>query len=317
MVNKISKSASLMFSDLVLNRCSIERKQSIWLDEQLRVGSFLIVSKGLHLLNVDSYQPIFCSYSQVVDILSKRNFSPIFLGLQNACPLFVVDITDFCDQSLCLPTGKWHALRDISAHLDNQTASLLMLSYGLSYWHRHNRFCGRCGHLTRALEGGNTVICSDKNCGYQTFPRTDSAVIMTVTKVFNDGVERVLLGRNIQWTENVFSCLAGYVDQGETLEQAVCREVFEESGITVDNVHYVATQPWLFPTCLMIGFTATASTEALSIDRDELTEAKWFSRSELKQFLPYAEVGDGYKWPRSDSISWQLMHQWLTQLEDS
>ncbi|MCW8327369.1 NAD(+) diphosphatase [Photobacterium sp. SDRW27] len=302
----------LRFSAMTLDRCSSQRKDSAWVKEQKLNAGFLVLCDDKNLVCGDSYRPIIFSYEQIVSS-ALEDSEMVFLGVQSSQPMFAIDITGMELDSHLLNQGKWNELRQIASHLDNDTASFLMLSRGLCHWHKNNRFCGRCGQHTRSIEGGHSLVCSNEKCGHQTFPRTDAAVIMTVTKQFEDGLERILLGRQKSWVKGVYSCLAGYVDQGETLEQTVRREVFEESGIIVGDVKYIASQPWLFPSSLMVGFIANAETDQISIDEDEIESAKWFSRDELARFAEYNDDVDGYKLPRKDSISSFLMEQWLNQ----
>jgi NAD+ diphosphatase len=146
-----------------------------------------------------------------------------------------------------------------------------------------------------------------------TFPRTDPAVIMLVTHTFADGVERCLLGRQAQWPEGVYSTLAGFVDPGETLERAVIREVKEEAGVEVDQVRYLASQPWPFPSSIMLGFIATAKSTDIFVEQDELEHAQWFSREELNGFAEWGDDVPGYKLTRKDSISRYLVEYWRQQ----
>ncbi|WP_299014336.1 NAD(+) diphosphatase [uncultured Photobacterium sp.] len=304
----------LRFSAMTLDRYSTQRKDSSWVKGQMLNAGFLILCEDKNLVCRDSYQPIFFSYEQILSF-SLAGSEMVFLGGQSGQSVFAVDISGagMVDARQFSDSGQWSELRQIAPQLDNGTASVLMLSRGLCHWHRNNRFCGRCGHPTRPIEAGHSIICSNAVCGYQTFPRTDSAVIMIVTKQFDDGVERILLGRQRSWVKGVYSCLAGYVDQGETLEQAVRREVFEESGIIVGDVKYIASQPWLFPSSLMLGFTAIAETDQINVDKDEIESAEWFSRDELVRFAEYGDDVDGFKLPRQDSISSFLMAQWLNK----
>ncbi|TLS80658.1 NAD(+) diphosphatase [Photobacterium damselae] len=300
----------LKFSAMTLDRCSSQRKDDAWINEQKLNAGFLILCDDKNLVCKDTYQPIIFSYEQIISV-ALEDSPMVFLGIQSNKPIFAIDVTGMNVNSQLVVQGEWNELRQIASNLDNDTASILMLSRGLCHWHRNNRFCGRCGQQTRPIEAGHSLVCS--KCDYQTFPRTDSAVIMVVTKQFEDGIERVLLGRQKNWVKGVYSCLAGYVDQGETLEQAVRREVFEESGIIVGDVKYIASQPWLFPSSLMLGFTAIAETDQINVDEDEIESAEWFSRDEIVRFAEYGDDVDGFKLPRQDSISSFLMAQWLNK----
>ena len=175
------------------------------------------------------------------------------------------------------------------------------LARGLCYWHATHRYCGRCGSENTLVEAGHSRLCTNEQCKHQTFPRTDPAVIMVVTRTFADGIQRCLLGRKAIWAPGMYSSLAGFVDPGESLEQAVAREVMEEAGIVVGNVRYIASQPWPFPSSIMLGFIAEAVTEDIHVDKDELDDAQWFSREELKRFGNWHEEGEHFKLPRTDS----------------
>ncbi|MBJ7542044.1 NAD(+) diphosphatase [Rhodomicrobium udaipurense] len=145
-------------------------------------------------------------------------------------------------------------------------------------WHAHNRCCSRCGGPLHVIEGGWCRTCA--GCGQSTWPRTDPAVIMLITRG-----DRALLGHELRFPDKFYSTLAGYVEPGDDIEHAVRREVKEESGIDVGAVEYVASQPWPFPHSLMIGCWGEALTEAITIDRTELTDARWFDRAELASML--------------------------------
>lgn len=204
-----------------------------------------------------------------------------------------------------LPTKAFHApddwgqLRDLGPDLPAEDRGFLVQAQAMWEWRRAHRFCGRCGGGLVPQRGGYALQC--ESCGRQHFPRTDPAVIMLVT----DG-ERALLGRQAVWPEGRFSTLAGFVDPGESLEDAVAREVREEAGIEVTDVTYFGNQPWPFPSSLMVGFFARATTTDIVIDDDEIEEARWFSREELRAA---AEAGT-VALPGGISISRSLIEAW-------
>ena len=146
----------------------------------------------------------------------------------------------------------------------------------LENWQRLHRFCSRCGERTVIAAAGHIRRCPA--CGAEHYPRTDPAVIMLVT----DDQDRALLGRQVHWPEGRFSTLAGFVEPGESIEQSVVREVAEEAGVTVGEVEYVASQPWPFPSSLMLGFMARATSSEIHVDGEEIHEARWFSREDLR-----------------------------------
>jgi NAD+ diphosphatase len=199
------------------------------------------------------------------------------------------------------PDASLVGLRDVAAMSALADANLLAHATGLLNWHRRHRYCANCGHRTETAEAGYVRSCP--NCGAQHHPRTDPVVITLVT----DG-DRVLLGRNANWPERRFSCLAGFVEPGESLEEAVAREVGEEAAVTVADVRYVSSQPWPFPASLMLGFEAAyAGGDPHPHDR-ELQAVAWFTRDDLRR----AAAGEGdVTIPPPLAIARRLMDGWL------
>ena len=168
-------------------------------------------------------------------------------------------------------------------------------------WHARHRFCAQCGGDTKLAKGGWQRDCTA--CGASHFPRTDPVTIMLVEC---DG--KLMLGRGLGWPEGSFSALAGFVEPGDSIEEGVAREVFEESGVRVRDVTYVASQPWPFPSQLMIGCHSHADDDALTIDETEMAEINWYSRDEVKASL----AGDGpFRAPPPHAIANHLMHWWI------
>ena len=174
------------------------------------------------------------------------------------------------------PVDQWAGLREVGADLGDLDAGLLAQAIGIVEWHERNRFSPLSGAPTTIERAG--WVQRDTQTGAELFPRTDPAVIMLV----HDGGDRCVLGRQAVWPPGRFSILAGFVEPGESAEEAVAREVAEEVGIAVTDVRYVASQPWPFPQSLMLGYVARALDEELRIDEDEIEEARWFSRDELR-----------------------------------
>lgn len=191
--------------------------------------------------------------------------------------------------------------------LDPPTLGALAQGAALISWHATHRFCSRCGHESQIADGGYKRVCG--HCGGQHFPRTDPVVIMLATTPDN---ARCLLGRSPHFPPDMYSCLAGFVEPGETLENAVRRETEEESGIAIGRVRYHASQPWPFPHTLMIGCYGEALSETIRID-DELEDARWFDRDEIRQMLA-GEHPDGLAMPPSGAIASLLIRDWAGEV---
>ncbi|SDK91901.1 NAD(+) diphosphatase [Streptomyces indicus] len=191
-------------------------------------------------------------------------------------------------------------LREAGLLLSPRDAGLMVHAVALENWQRMHRFCSRCAERTQIAAAGHIRRCPA--CGAEHYPRTDPAVIMAVT----DEEDRLLLGRQVHWPEGRFSTLAGFVEPGESIEQSVRREVFEEAGVTVGEVEYVASQPWPFPSSLMLGFMARATSSEINVDGDEIEEARWFSRDELRAAFESGEVIPPY----GISIAARLIELW-------
>ena len=186
----------------------------------------------------------------------------------------------------------------VAALLPADEAGLLGYARGMISWRARHRFCGTCGATTLAAKGGHVLICTNPVCKHEQFPRTDPAIIVLVS----DG-DRALLGRQASWPAGRYSTIAGFVEPGESLEDAVAREVFEETGIEVDQIEYHSSQPWPFPSSLMLGFTAHALTTQIQRRDDELEDAQWFTRADLASGRPLV--------PPGVSISFRLIEHWF------
>jgi len=193
-------------------------------------------------------------------------------------------------------------LRRVGPLLARHEGSLLAYARGITYWHSRHRFCGICGSPTHSEEGGHVRRCTNPQCNAPHFPRTDPAVIMLV----HDG-ERCLLGRQRIWPAGMHSTLAGFVEPGESLEEAVAREVEEETAVRVDQVSYHSSQPWPFPASIMLGFHARARSTEIRVDHSELEDARWYDRN----FLLTHQDDDQFRMPRKDSIARRLIEDWL------
>jgi NAD+ diphosphatase len=195
---------------------------------------------------------------------------------------------------------EWRELRPLAPLLQADTAALMAYARALVLWRARHRFCGVCGAPNEPARAGHVMRCSRDGCATETFPRLDPAVIVLVSDARG---ERALLGRQAAWPAGRYSTIAGFVEPGESLEDAVIREVEEEAGVRVGDVEYVASQPWPFPSSLMLGFRATARTEAISLRDGELEDARWFTRADMAAGHPAL--------PPAGSISSRLIEGWL------
>jgi NAD+ diphosphatase len=223
----------------------------------------------------------------------------VFLGAGEA-GVFAADLSDVDLDTAVREAGAEAAvdIRVLFNDLDPQEAATLAYARGMLHWSRNQRFCGACGGRTEAEQAGHVRRC--QGCGKLHFPRIEPAVIMLVE---HPDRTRCLLARHRGAAEGAYSTLAGFVEIGESLEDAVHRELHEEAGVRVRDVSYQASQAWPFPSGLMVGFRAVATTDEVTVDHDELAEARWFTRDEVRA------LSDG----RHDSIESHLVGTWLTE----
>ena len=225
---------------------------------------------------------------------------PLFLGLDGDAPRFshVPPGTAGID-------GRAHFALLGQLHPDHAPTFAAALS--LANWHRRHAFCSVCGQVTRPNRGGWSRACA--GCGGEHYPRSDPVVIMLA-----EHEDRLLLGRQPQYPPGRYSALAGFVEPGETIEAAVARELAEEAGIAVHDVRYLASQPWPFPSSLMIGAIATANSDALLVDHQELEDARWFRRAEVEEALD-AGPGATFVAPPRFAIARSLLERWVSGLK--
>ncbi len=195
--------------------------------------------------------------------------------------------------------AEFQDLRSVGALLPAEEAGLLAYARALVYWRSRHRHCGACGQPMQPRDAGHVMACRAPDCGHESFPRIDPAIIVLVT----DG-ERALLGRQASWPSGRYSTLAGFVEPGESLEDAVVREMHEEAGVVVTDIRYHSSQPWPFPSSLMLGFTARALATDIQLNDAELEDARWFTRDEV--------AGGAVGLPPPTSVSFRLIEHWLT-----
>ena len=289
-----------VFAGAFVDRSGEMRKDADWLKEALSNEETrfvpvwgdhcLVGGEPLHLMLLERHQ--------IESFLDEHN--QIFLGLFRGKPAFAVSIA--ADGTPPYPElGEFQDLRYLGTVLPADEANLAAHARGLVLWHSSQLFCGRCGSSARPDAGGNSRRCVNTDCGREIFPRVDPAIIVLVA----DG-DRCLLGRQTGWPEGLYSTIAGFVEPGESLEDAVRREVYEETNVRVSTVSYHSSQPWPFPSSLMLGFVAKADTavdQEIRMNDGELEDARWFTRKELRSGFP--------KLPFSISIARRLVESWL------
>lgn len=292
------------FADVRLDRVPDRRRDPGWLEERLHDARsrFIPVWRARSLVT-SADPPSAVLISPPLRAPGGR-VGPIFLGMAGDSARFAIDLSDSEDPlaDLGVEGAVFEDLHKVGALLGRAEGALLAYARGMVHWHRRHIFCGRCGSETSSTEGGHVRRCSGDECAILHFPRTDPAIIVLVTSG-----EACLLGRQAAWPERVFSALAGFVEPGESLSEAVAREVKEETGVTVTEVTYHSSQPWPFPSSLMLGFTATALRSEPQVDENELQDARWFGREELRDQVASGRV----RLPRPVSIARRLIEEWL------
>jgi len=229
----------------------------------------------------------------------------IFLGLAEGRAHFAVDASASCSADEPLTNGAVFVdARFAASRLAGGAPAIVGVARALVDWHRRHRFCAVCGAPSRAARGGHMRICGNNSCGAEHFPRTDSVVIMLV---YTENC--CLLARNARFPEGVYSALAGFMEPGESIEEAVRRECFEETAIRIGTVRYHSSQPWPFPSSLMIGCLAEAESTAITIDGEELTEARWVGRDEARAAL--ADPAPTLRLPPPMAIARHLIEAWV------
>jgi len=286
-----------VFAGAFVDRSGDRRKDSDWLADAAvsEDASFVPVWNKRCLVGGDPPHALLLERSQVAEYIDAENL--VFLGLFRNQPAFAVSVEG--DDAPFADIGEFQGLRFLGTMLPLDEANLVAHARALVLWHASQLFCGICGSASVPEAGGNSRRCVNENCGREIFPRTDPAVIVLVT----DG-ERCLLGRHPSWPEDRYSTVAGFVEPGESLEDAVRREVFEETNVRVSAVHYHSSQPWPFPSSLMLGFIATAATTEIRLNDGELEDARWFTRADLQTDFPIL--------PYKISIARRLVDHWVT-----
>jgi NAD+ diphosphatase len=284
-----------------IDRAAHRRKDLAWLEQATNDPQSLYIpvwqarnfvsrsEPGLAAMLLDREHPMFHA-------LQPHSTSQIFLGLFRDRACFALSI----EAKATPPTfdaAEFQDIRTLISAFDRDEAGLLAYARALVTWRERHLYCSKCGMRTEARQAGHAVTCTNLECATETFPRIDPAIIVLIT----DG-ERCLLGRQAAWRPGWYSTIAGFVEAGESLEDAVAREVLEETGVHVEQVEYHSSQPWPFPQSLMLGFVAHARTTDIARLDNELEDARWFTRADIASGFPLT--------PPPISISGCLIQDW-------
>ena len=306
-MNNYNKSTDNFFTSENLNRLAEKRSDEIWINGQLVNPTTLFIPfwQGKNLFNVAGSEPKLVSMKKKeLENFSNDSFPFTLLGELNNKIYFSFSLNE-CNSDIdkeFSSFGIFASLRRYASLLNRDEASLAAYSNVLSNWQNTHRFCGNCGSKTNLVLGGHRLDCSGPNCNQQIFPRTDPAII---TLVYKD--DKCLLVRQPHWQPSQYAIVAGFVEPGESLESAVAREIFEETGIEVTDIDYFSSQPWPFPGSIMLGFTAKAITDKITLHDKELQDAKWLTRDEIIDGLKNRSL----KSPTSFSIAFRLLENWF------
>ncbi|HEX2525076.1 MAG TPA: NAD(+) diphosphatase [Geminicoccus sp.] len=296
-MRRLLKPPPHIYSAVGFDRAAAFRKDLAWLTRRRSdVTTRVILAHGLNLSVLEAEGGPRAGFRTIAELGRDLDDSAVFLGVVDDVAYFVIDLDDPATAGLPLVD-----LRTVGPVLPAHEAGLLASARALLHWHATHRFCGSCGTETLPTEAGHARHCP--NCGRDHFPRTDPAVIVLVTHG-----DQALLGRSPRFPPGMYSTLAGFVEPGESLEQAVEREILEESGVHLTTIQYRSSQPWPFPQSLMLGFRATAASTEMQIDQDELEDALWVPRDILAD-----DERSPVKLPREDSIARFLIEEWLDE----
>jgi len=286
-----------VFAGAFVDRSGERRKDPDWLSEAVKSDEsrFVPVWGEQCLVGGEPVEAILLKRQHVENVVDDQDL--IFLGVFKDHPAFAIAIEGGGDAPFP-DFGEFQDLRHLGTVLPPDEANLVAHARALVLWHASQVFCGTCGSAARPKAAGNSRICVNDNCRREIFPRVDPAIIVLV-----ENGDTCLLGRQSTWPEGRYSTIAGFVEPGESLEDAVRREVYEETNIRVGKVSYHSSQPWPFPSSLMLGFTAEATSVDIVLNDGELEDARWFTRKELRSGFP--------KLPFRISIARRLVNHWI------
>ena len=304
-INHFERSALNYFAASPLDRLTVKRRDDGWLSAQLLSPSTRIVpvQNGQNLIaHGEPTRAALLTPDEAATLLNAA--TPILLGALADVVYFAVDVPeeDAQVQAALAEYGSFRELRAVYADLDRFTGALMAYAKGMVYWHQRHKYCGDCGSRSLSAEGGFMRVCTNEACGAKHFPRTDPAIIVLIY-----AGDKCLLGRQPTWPPGRYSIIAGFVEPGESAEDAVKREAMEEAGVRVGRIEYQASQPWPFPSSLMLGYMAEAASTEVDLVDDELEAAYWFTRAQVADMVRKGDL----KLPPDISISHRLIERWF------
>ena len=299
----------ITFAGAPMDRAEYRRKDGDWLGDRIMdpESRFLPMSRLRALIDLEDGAEIgWRSPLEAIDLLEEHR--PLLLGVRDGRAHFAIeaDPRKAPRDAAWNTRGKFVDVRSIAPSLATGEAAILAQARSMIDWHQRHGFCAVCGAPSEMRDAGYMRQCSDESCNAQHFPRTDPVTIMLVF----DG-DRCLLGRQPRFPEGSYSALAGFMEPGESIEECVRREIWEEADIRVGKVRYVASQPWPFPSSLMIGCFAEAESTEIKIDPNELEDARWFTREQVREMIENCDSNEGLRMPPRLSLAHQLARRWL------
>jgi NAD+ diphosphatase len=306
-IDRITRSRRNVFASVRLDRLAEYRDDPEWVAAamQAETARFVPLWRNRSLLanTEDGQMAVYLEPGELEQPDAIQ--PPTLLGTDRKRCFFAVSINDSQQERVLArhPEAQFVDLRLASVNMDVKHAGVLAYAKAMHYWQYRHAFCGICGSVNRLESAGHKLVCSNEECGRQSFPRIDPAIIVLVTQG-----DACLLGHNANWPPRRFSTLAGFVEPGESLEDAVVREVFEEAQVRLKGIRYVSSQPWPFPASAMCGFYAEAEDRECG-PSDEMAEVRWFTTDEMADAVRRDEV----RLPPPVSIAFQLVSDWYEQ----
>lgn len=300
------------FTGNPLNRASEKRTDANWIEAKRRDPTSLILPMWrLEPFLMEPKRPespveLGLLEPEIADSIAGGGGPCIFLGLDGERAIFALDVSQADDPASARPLaglGHFREARAAAQLVSIKHAALIAQAKSMIDWHQRHGYCPRCGAPTQMMDAGYRRLCG--KCNAEHFPRVDPVVIMLATYG-----EECLVGRGKQFPPGMFSALAGFIEPGETVEEAVRRELAEEASVRVGEVTYYATQPWPFPSSLMIGCFAKAESREVKVDENELAEVRWLERARARDLIEGRSLKDGIRLPPPIAIAYHLIRTW-------